>query len=543
MVVGAIGEDSSADGINEDETDDSASFSGAAYVFFRSGATWSQEAYLKASNSDGNDRFGNSVAISDDTIVVGATGEGSSANGVNGDQGNNAAAGAGAAYVFLRNGTTWSQEAYLKASNPDAGDAFGESVAISGDTLVVGAHLESSNANGVNGTQGNNAAASAGAAYVFVRNGSAWSQQAYLKASNPDANDNFGRAVAISGDTIVAGASQEGSAADGVNGGSGAEGDNSAFRAGAAYVFARSGSSWSQEAYLKASNSAGGDSFGTSVAISGNTLVVGASAEASDADGVNGDETDNSAPTAGAAYVFARAGSTWSQRAYLKASNSDAVDRFGASVSIDAGTIVVGASGEASNGFSEADNSLTGAGAAYLFQQDASGLWQQTGYLKAENVGNGGDQFGTSVAVSGGEVVVGSPFEDGDGNALNNDLSSNSGAAYTFAVPAALFQGDAYDVWIAGFYPGESDPAIIGAFADPNEDGIPNVIAFVLNGSPTTFADNDLPYALTTASDFTIIFPRWDGAADLFDPYLEFGNNLVNWDRAVNGQDLSLIHI
>ena len=129
------------------------------------------------------------MAVSGDTVVVGAHGEDSSATGVNGNQSDNSAADAGAAYVFVRSGTTWSQQAYLKASNTGAGDYFGCSVAVSGDTVVVGAYGEDSSATGVNGNQADNSATDAGAAYVFVRSGTTWSQQAYLKASNTGADD------------------------------------------------------------------------------------------------------------------------------------------------------------------------------------------------------------------------------------------------------------------------------------------------------------------------------------------------------------------
>jgi hypothetical protein len=174
------------------------------------------------------------VAVSGDTVVVGAQFEDSNATGVNGDQTDNSASASGAAYVFVRNETSWSQQAYLKASNTDGGDFFGGSVAVSGDTVVVGADSESSNATGVNGDQSNNFEIASGAAYVFVRNGTSWSQQAYLKASNNERGDIFGRSVAVSGDTVVVGAQQEDSNATGVNG---TESDNSAPLAGAAYVF------------------------------------------------------------------------------------------------------------------------------------------------------------------------------------------------------------------------------------------------------------------------------------------------------------------
>ena len=356
IVVSAPFEDSSATGVGGNQADNSATAAGAAYVFTRSGTTWSQQAYLKASNTDAHDWFGWSVAISGDTLVVGAHGERSNATGVNGDEADNSAESAGAAYIFTRSSSTWSQQAYLKASNTDAHDWFGWSVAISGDTLVVGAPTERSSATGVDGNQADNSALSAGAAYVFTRMGTAWSQQAYLKASTPGAGDYFGHSVAISGDSVVVGAYAK------------------AAEAGAAYVFTRSGTTWGQQAHLTASNAEAGDWFGRSVGISGDTLVVGAMLESSSATGVNGDETNNSASKAGAAYVFVRSGTAWGQQAYLKASNAEAGDRFGGAVAISGNTVVVGADSEDSNGVNgnQTDNSATHVGAAYVFTLAAS---------------------------------------------------------------------------------------------------------------------------------------------------------------------------
>ena len=360
VVVGAPREFSNATGVNSNQGDNSASNAGAAYVFVRTGGVWSQQAYLKASNTDRSDQFGYSVAISGDTVVVGAPFEDSSATGVDGEQGDNRFSNAGAAYVFVRNGGVWSQQAYLKASNTRALDRFGWSVAISGDTVVVGAQRK-----WFNPREG---LRFAGAAYVFVRNGGVWSQQAYLEASNTGAGDRFGWSVAILGDTVVVGAQLESSNATGVNGN---QGDNSASMAGAAYVFVRNGGVWSQQAYLKASNTDGNDRFGWSVAMSGDTVVVGAWLEDSNATGVNGDQGDNSASNAGAAYVFVRTGGVWSQQAYLKASNTDAVDEFAHSVAISGDTVVVGARQESSNATgvngNQGDNSASNAGAAYIF--------------------------------------------------------------------------------------------------------------------------------------------------------------------------------
>jgi hypothetical protein len=333
----------------------------------RSGSTWTQQAYLKASNTGAGDFFGASVAISGNTVVVGAYGEDSAASGVNGNQANNSALNAGAAYVFVRSGSTWTQQAYLKASNPGANDFFGVSVAISGDTVVVGAFNEDSAATGVNGNQADNSATDSGAAYVFVRSGSTWGQQAYLKATNTGTGDFFGNSVAISGNTVVIGAYGEDSAATGVNGN---QANNSAPDSGASYVFVRSGSGWTQQAYLKASNPGVSDFFGGSVAISGETVVIGAFDEDSAATGVNGNQTSSGAPDSGAVYVFVRSGSAWAQQAYLKASNTGAGDSF-VSVAISGDTLVVGASAEDSaatgvNG-NQVDNSAPDSGAAYVF--------------------------------------------------------------------------------------------------------------------------------------------------------------------------------
>jgi len=439
MVVGAFEEDSNATSVNGNQNNEDAYNSGAAYVFVRNGTNWTQQAYLKVRNGEADDQFGQAVAISGDTIVVGALWEDSAARGVNGSGGNNNAPESGAAYVFVRNGTNWTQQAYLKASNSEAGDEFGFAVAISGDTIVVGARREDSAATGVNGGQNNDDVPEAGAAYVFVRNGTNWSQQAYLKASNTG-DDLFGGAVAISGDTIVVGASLEDSNARGVNGNQNNEGG---YNSGAAYVFARSGTNWSQQAYLKTSNADAEDYFGQSVAADGDTVVVGASAESSKARRVNGDQADNSAHHAGAAYVFTRKGTNWSQQAYLKAFNAEAGDAFGYPLGISGDTVVVGAQQESGDGTNAWNNKAFWAGAAYVFARSGTN-WIQHAYLKASNPGGGdphwplaGDIFGCAVAVYGETVVVGAYMEDSDSKGINgdqsNDNAENSGAAYVFA--------------------------------------------------------------------------------------------------------------
>jgi hypothetical protein len=166
--VGAWYEDSNATGVNGDQTNNLAAMSGAAYVYVRSGGSWSQQAYLKASNTDAADNFAYSVSISGDRIVVGAFDEDSNATGVYGNQNDNSADHSGAAYLFTRSGGSWSQLFYIKPSNTNAADLFGHSVAISGETFISGARHEASNATGVNGNQNDNSATNAGAAYVFT---------------------------------------------------------------------------------------------------------------------------------------------------------------------------------------------------------------------------------------------------------------------------------------------------------------------------------------------------------------------------------------
>jgi len=313
--------------------------------------SFKQQAYLKASNTGAGDAFGRFIAISGNTLVVGASDENSGATGVDGPEYDNSAVDSGAVYVFIRTASGWHQQAYIKASNTEANDRFGRSVAISGDTLVIGASSEDSNATGVNGDQANNSASSSGAAYAFTRTNGIWSQQAYLKASiSVDHGEiRFGGALAISGETLLVGARN----------------------ADAAFVFTRTGEAWSQQAFLEASNTGAYGAFGTAVAISGETLVVGANYESSNATGVDGDEDNILANASGAAYVFTRNADAWSQQAYLKASNTEANDEFGMSVAITAGMPVVAALNEDSNARGvngdETNNANRDAGAVYVF--------------------------------------------------------------------------------------------------------------------------------------------------------------------------------
>jgi hypothetical protein len=332
---------------------------------------------------------------------------------------------------------------YVKATNSGALDAFGWSVAIDGDTAVVGAYAEDGTGTGSNPPDDNNGF-DRGAAYVFVRSSGVWSSQAYLKASNPGDYDYFGWTVAVSGDTIVVGAPLE----DGSGTGQNPEPDDNALDSGAVYLFTRSGTVWSQQAYLKSFNAEAYDFFGWSVDISGNTLAVGALLEDGNGSGVNPDE-NNGNPDTGAAYVFERSGSDWNHQAYVKASNPDGSDQFGHVVALDVDTLVVTSIGEDSNGTGinpdGSNNDAPDAGAAYVFVR-SSGEWSQQAFLKAFNT-NTDDQFGYSVDVSGDTIVIGAGQEDGGGTNVNpadNNNMFDAGAAYVFVRNGGSWSQQAY---------------------------------------------------------------------------------------------------
>ncbi|WP_345724544.1 FG-GAP repeat protein [Herpetosiphon gulosus] len=429
LVVGVPHEDSSTAGVQNSATptvDEAVLDAGAVYVFVRTGTTWSQQAYLKASQVSAEDGFGTHVAIHGDTIVVGAPHEDSSTTGVQNSATptvDEAALDAGAVYVFVRTETIWQQQAYLKASQVSPADMVGTSVAITGDTIVVGATGEASSTAGVQNSATptvDETTPEAGAALVFTRNGTTWSQQAYLKASQVSAGDIFGKYVAIADDTIVVGAPQEDSSTVGIQHSATPTVDEAALDAGAAYVFVRSGTMWNQQAYLKASQVSAGDIFGWSVAVDGETIVVGVPHDDSSTTGIQNSATptvDEASIDAGAASVFMRSGTTWSQQAYFKASQVSAGDIVGFSVAVDGDTIVVGAphedssrAGVQNSAVPTVDEAMLDAGAAYRFSRSGT-TWSQQAYLKAVQV-SASDIVGFSVAVDGETIVIGAPYED-----------------------------------------------------------------------------------------------------------------------------------
>lgn len=374
LAVGASGEASASSAPN----DNSAPGAGAVYIFTNSGNSWKQQAYVKATKIKSSSNFGVSVSLNakGNLLVVGARGENSAATGINGNQDDNSAPGAGAAYIFALSGNSWVQQAYVKASNTQSHYWFGSDVVLSGNgsTLAVASSNESNPLGGINANQYGNNMPGAGAVYVFTRGSKGWMQQAYIKAATTDVHMIFGYSLAMSndGNTLAVGSPQQRSYATGINGN---QTNDKAPGSGAAYIFSRAQGAWNQQAFVKASNTDADDNFGHSVALSrdGNTLAVGATGEGSAAAGINGDQADNGAYSAGAAYVYSRSGSTWQQQAYVKASNPDAYDNFGSSVALsgDAKILAVGSQGEDSSATGidgdQANDNAQDSGAVYLY--------------------------------------------------------------------------------------------------------------------------------------------------------------------------------
>ena len=354
---------------NEDGTD-----AGAAYVFRLNDSEWVQVAKLHPDATAPEERFGTSVSISGDTLVVGAPGGWYT--------------GPGAAYVYKRMGLNyWVRVAKLTASDGDDRDYFGTSVSISGDTIVVGAYGDDDNGH------------LSGSAYVFQKSGSTWSQVAKLLPSDGMYGDKFGQSVSISasGTTAVIGAPYK----------------HSNSSAGVVYVFDRP-SGWSgtlnENALLLASDGAQGDYLGDSVFISGDTVVAGAYGD------------DDSGSRSGSAYVFEKPGSGWSgtinEAAKLLPSDGAAYDHFGGSVSLSGDTVAIGA--PASD-----DDSGTDSGSVYVFVKPGGGwagtISEDAELLASDGSTNGG--FGMSVSVSDDRIVVG---------ALSDESGVSSGSAYIF---------------------------------------------------------------------------------------------------------------
>ena len=351
VVAGALAEDTGG------------TTTGSTYVFTRSGTTWSQEAKLQPSDVATGDSSGAQVSISGDgnTLVISSQGDDTGYTG------------AGAAYIFTRSGTTWSQQAKLVASNPGEYDSFGKGVGIStdGNTVLIGAPGEDT---GVDAT---------GAVYVFTRSGTTWSQQAFIQHSDRGQYDSFGQQIAVSSngnDAIIGVKENE-----------------------AAYIFTRSGTTWSQQAKLVSSDWQIYDYFGTNVDISdnGDTVIVGANGE------------DSGGTGAGAAYIFTRSGTTWSQQQKIQASDKALGDSFGIAVGLDTtgDLAIVGAH------YDEHDVSIGRTGAAYVFTRDGTTWSEESKITPTDSAKATGDQFGFNVAISSDTAIVSGFQVEGEGAA------------------------------------------------------------------------------------------------------------------------------
>ncbi len=349
--------------------DDIAEDAGAAFVYEKEGADWNLTDTIVLTEGREGDGFGFSVAVDGNFAIVGALGD------------DEKGASAGAAYVFFREGTAWHLQSKLTANDGSANDAFGFSVAISGNIALVGAR-------GVD-EQGN----SSGAAYLFVRSNTGWVQLNKLKPIDGSAGDFFGTSVALNENYAIIGALL----ANGVD-------DN----AGAAYVFENRGAIWLETAKLAAENGRSLDQFGVSVALEGELIVVGARSN------------DDKALEAGAAYVFRKQDDGFDQVDYLLARDGVGNDAFGQSVSLTESYIVVGAPGD--------DDAGASAGAVYLFEEK-DGAWLQVAKLRPdENLTNGG--MGVAVAASRNQTVAGAWGNEGE--------EIVSGAAFVFDLTTVL---------------------------------------------------------------------------------------------------------
>ena len=364
---------------------------------------WQHQAILKLPAAI-TESFWASMDLDGDTLVMGSCLEPGPANEAH----------AGAAYVFTRSAGSWSDPVRLQNLDPRAGASFGESVAISGDTIVVGAPGEDA------AEQGEPSLPEAGASYVFVRTQAGFVQQARLRASNAGETDYFGASVSIDNDTIAISAPSEDSGSSGVNG---EQHDESAIDSGSAYVFMRSAGLWTQQAYLKAQRPepsvpqlyggdqfGGGDTFaGRGLDLSGDTLAIGAAGEDSLRDANATDPTLRYSSDTGAIYVFQRNAGTWALQTRIQAKPSEG--NFGCSVAL-LGDRLIGGAWQASIGGAGVNDSVTSTthqstGTAYDFTRE-HGAWTQTGFLKS-SAPQPDERFGWSVAISEHAQAVGAP--------------------------------------------------------------------------------------------------------------------------------------
>ena len=419
--------------------------SGAAYIFQqREDTSWVESGKLSDGETASEDQFGVSVSISGNFAISGA------------QQDDDIAPNAGAAYVFERSGILWLQRTKLTTEDAKAGDLFGNAVAMDGTTVLVGAP-------GVD-----DAGPEAGAAYVFVQVGEEWIQQARLIADDLGIFDRFGSAVSVHGDTAIIGAHGK---------------DEGGTDSGAAYVFVRSGASWTQQAKLTHQGAVPGDLFGFAVGVYEDNALVGAY------------RSDAAGPDSGAVYLFRRNGRTWTQDLLLIPNDISIGDEFGYSLNLTKGAAIIGAPKE--------DRSLDDLGAAYIFVETRDS-WVQQAKLTASD-GESGDEFGSAVAIHEDTAIVGAwkdnhPLPDPNGDPT---VQIDRGSAYSFLrdglswvekrriEAAGANRSDLFgsSVAIRGSF------AIVGALGSDNAGGNSGS-AFIYNPIDLGFRAADVPFSV-----------------------------------------------
>jgi hypothetical protein len=397
------------------------------------------EKKITTSDAAASDQFGRSGAISGNTVVVGASGDASNS---------------GAAYIFERDEggvDDWGEVTKITASDAVASTFFATTVAISGDTAIVGSYL-----NDGNGTN-------AGAAYIFERDEGGvdnWGEVARIAASDATAHDQFGFSVAIFGDTAIVGAAF----------------DLDTTGKGSAYIFERDEGgvdNWGEVKKITASDATTDDFFGTSVAISGNTLIASA----------------NAAGSVGAAYIFERdegGVGNWGEVKKITASDAAAFDQFGISVSISDNTVTVGAFQNSDDGdFS---------GSAYIFERDEGGVgnWGEVTKITASDAA-GGDNFGKTVAISGDAVIVGSHLNDGNGTSAGSAylFERDEGGVDNWGEVARIAASDAAESDLFGNAVAISgNTAVVGGFGN-DDNGSASGSAYILELDLVVDGDGD----------------------------------------------------
>ena len=496
---------------------------GAAYILKNNSGTWTVIQKIVAADRAADDEFGTSVAISGDYAIVGAPRKTATV----GFELNSAA---GAAYVFKNTDGTWSQLQKIQASDRETGDEFGYSVAISENHVIIGAPYEDEYVNGLS------PASNKGSAYIYTKGETVWMDGQKIVGNSVSNGDNFGWSVGISDDYAVIGTPRESQIA---SGGGGILTD-----AGSAYIFRKlSSGTWTQMESINASDKGAGDEFGTSVAISGDYVIVGAMFEDHNATG--GANLSN----AGSAYIFERNGGTWTQMDKIVASDRAASDNFGVSVSISGAYAIVGAYNEDED--PTGGNTLNNSGSAYIFK-NTSGNWAQANKIVASDRG-GGDLFGYSVAISGDYAIAGAYNEDE--NQVGGNNLANAGSSYIFknclARRTDIQTSCGSFTWIDGNTYTENNNTTTFNFVGGAASGCDSLVTLNLTinnpsaGVDTRTACNSFTWingSTYTASNSTATYTIIGGAANGCDSLVTLNltiNGVTNINTTISGETIT----